>query len=60
MGVFFCYALQTGRLAMSFQNGLSLSALSSRPKGNLALESYVPSILPNFETTTKLKLNLRA
>jgi len=49
--------------------GNSLSALSlsrasrsndSRPKGNLALESYVPSILPNFETTTKLKLYLRA
>ena len=36
--------------------GNSFSALSSRPKGNLGLELYAPSLLPNFPTTTKLTL----
>jgi len=31
-----------------------LMSSRSRPKGNLALESYAPSILPNFERTTNL------
>jgi hypothetical protein len=47
--------------------GNSLSALSlsrasrsndSRSKDNVALESFVPTIVPNFEATTKLKLYL--
>jgi len=49
MGVFFCYALTTGGIAMSFQNWVIAT-----------LESYAPSILPDFETTTNLTLYLRA
>jgi len=37
-----------------------LMSSRSRSKGNLAVESYDPSILPNFEMTTNLKLYLRA
>jgi len=37
----------------------SCHVVSKFGNSNVALELYAPSILPNFETTTKLKLYLR-
>jgi len=64
MGVFFCYALlnrvpchvisKLGNSLSALRHVGELMSSRSRPKGNLALESYDPSILPNFEMTTKL------
>ena len=51
MGIFFCYALL---------NRAPCHVVSKLGNSNLALESYALSILPNFETTTNLKLYLRA
>jgi len=51
MGIFFCYALL---------NRAPCHVISKLGNSNLTLELYDPSILPNFETTTKLKLYLRA
>jgi len=47
MGVFFCYALL---------NRVPCHVISKLGNSNLALESYDPSILPNFEMTTKLSV----
>jgi hypothetical protein len=51
MGVFFCYALL---------NRAPCHVVSKSGNSNLTFKLYDPSILPNFETTTKLKLYLRA
>jgi hypothetical protein len=51
MGVFFCLCPSNRALC---------HVVSKLSNSNLTLELYDPYILPNFETTTNLKLYLRA